>query len=285
MLLATMIAASIALAGQVEGQTMLVPDQSYASSSVGEDSCEALLTLPPLKQALRPVCMRMPPSCVVGMRKAIIIGFVGGFVKDGDRKHPEVQYAALLRANCPAGIQADVFANHHGNEAFRRILQLLDTNRDGAISAVEREQAGIIIYGHSWGASQTVTLARKLDRMGIPVLLTVQIDSVHKPGQEDTTIPPNVKNAINFYQTRGLIHGQETIRAADPNRTHIIGNFEMTYRHGEIDCANYSWMARHFNKPHHEIENDPHVWSEIALLVESQLSQATSLAQASLPSK
>jgi hypothetical protein len=106
------------------------------------------------------------------------------------------------------------------------------------------------------------------------VLLTIQLDSIAKPGQRDSTIPPNVATAVNFYQPGGILHGRSQILAADPTRTEIIGNFEMTYRNHPINCDNYPWIARTFNKPHHEIENDPRIWDQLASLIDSELSGA-----------
>ena len=39
----------------------------------------------------------------------------------------------------------------------------------------------------------------------------------------------------------------------------------MTSPGRRINCDNYPWIARHLNKPHHEIENDPLVWEQIRL--------------------
>ena len=36
---------------------------------------------------------------------------------------------------------------------------------------------------HSWGVSETVAFARELGQRGIPVLVTIQVDSIAKPGQ------------------------------------------------------------------------------------------------------
>ena len=243
--------------------------------------CEATATPTPLKDALRQACLRkrsaLPDSTV---RKAVIIGFVGGFVRRDDANHPEVQFAAYLRGRYPSDVHADVFANHEGQKALRYVLSLLDTDSDGVLTATEKEQASVIIYGHSWGASQTVTLARELGRQGIPVLLTIQVDSIAKPGQKDSTIPPNVASAINFYQPRGLLHGRSTIVAADPARTKILGNLRMTYEDRRINCDNYRWFVRVFNKPHHEIENDPRVWDQATSLIDAELSGATSTTEA-----
>ena len=54
---------------------------------------------------------------------------------------------------------------------------------------------------------------------GIPVLLTIQVDSISRIRQNDRVIPANVAQAANFYQPNGLLHGQSEIRAADPTRT------------------------------------------------------------------
>jgi hypothetical protein len=136
---------------------------------------------------------------------------------------------------------------------------------------------------HSWGAAQAVILARDLGRLGIPVSLAILVDSVHKPGHNDAVIPPNVRNFVNFYQTRGLIHGRSRIRASDPQRTNMIGNFRMAYEDRHIDCDNYPWIPRHLNRPHHEIENDPLVWEQISSIIDSDLFTGNPAVEASLP--
>jgi hypothetical protein len=150
-------------------------------------------------------------------------------------------------------------------------MRCLDRNHDGVVSNEEREQARIIIYGHSWGASETVALARKLQRSRIPVLLTIQLDIISKFGQKPTLIPTNVGKAINFYQSKGPLHGRSNIVAADSALTTILGNIQMGYVSRSVNCDNYNWFVRTFNKPHHEIENDPLVWSQVAALVDANV--------------
>ena len=210
--------------------------------------------------------------------RVIVIGFVGGFARRDDVKHPEVQFAAHLRHRYPSQVHAEVFSNHQGQNALRQVIRLLDADHDGSLTPAEKEQAKIILYGHSWGASETVAFAKELGQRGIPVVLTIQLDSIAKPGQRDSTIPPNVANAVNFYQPGGLLHGRREISAADPATTRIIGNFRMTYKNHPINCDNYPWLARTFNKPHHEIENDPRVWSQVASLIDSEMSGTKSAA-------
>jgi hypothetical protein len=217
------------------------------------------------------------------IRNAVIIGFVGGFVSRNDAKHPEVQFAAYLRDRYPT-IHAEVYGNHHGRKALKQVIGLLDTDHDGVLSSIEKQRATVILYGHSWGATETVAFDRELDKLGIPVALTVQIDTIAKPGHKASAISPNVASAINFYQTEGPLHGQPEIVAFDPTRTQILGNIRMTYENRPINCDNYSWYSRTLNKPHHEIENDFRVWDEVAALIESDLPGVPSLVPAPAPS-
>ena len=140
-----------------------------------------------------------------------MIGFLGGFAKHGDRNHPEVWFAEYLRQHYTSAIYTEVFANHEADAALREIVRLLDTNCDGRLTASERQNARIILYGHSWGASETVAFARELGKLGIPVLLTVQIDIVPKPGQNSIEIPSNVEQAVNFYQSIGLLRDRKSV--------------------------------------------------------------------------
>lgn len=219
------------------------------------------------------------PAANSPLHKVIVIGFVGGFVKHDDAKHAEVQFAAQLRDRYASAVDVKVFGNHSGQEALGYVLHLLDTNRDGVLTALERGQARIIIFGHSWGGTETVLLARALQHQHIPVLLTIQVDSIGKPGQGDISIPANVAHAVNFYQSNGLLHGRSEILAMDPERTNIIGNFHMSYKDHPINCDRFPWYSRVFTKPHIEIENDPRVWAEAASLIDAELSGAGSIAQ------
>jgi len=203
----------------------------------------------------------------------IVIGFLGGRVKKTNTIHREVQMALHLRQSHATGVYAQVFQNTHGPQAFREIQRLLDINHDGVLSLAEKQHARIILYGHSWGASETVAMAWQLEDAGIPVLLAVLVDRVPKFGSvgADVRIPANVAQAINFYQTDGLLHGRSTIQAADPAATKILGNLQLDYKTTHVPCDEYPWYARAFMGPHIEIENDPRVWDKIESLIASKL--------------
>ena len=204
----------------------------------------------------------------------IVIGFVGGFVRRDDSIHSPVQLAARLRHDYPSGVYVEVFENRRREKANAAILRLLDTNHDGTLSSEEKQSARIIIYGMSWGASESVTLARELQTEGIPVLLTIQVDSISKIRQDDALIPANVAEAANFYQPDGVLRGRPEIRAADAARTRILGNFRFDYKAHPISCPKYPWYDRFFAKPHTEIECDPLVWKQVESLIRSKLPAA-----------
>lgn len=201
----------------------------------------------------------------------IVVGFVGGFVQHDNLVHSEVQVAARIRKEYPVGVEVETFESYRVKRALRKVLRLLDANHDGTLSPEERQDARIIIYGHSWGGSAAVALARGLQKNGIPVLLTIQVDSVSKFHQNDAVIPTNVARAANFYQPYGLIHGLSNIRAADPTRTSIIGNFRFDYKSSSYDCAGYPWYDRVFVKSHTQIECDEEVWKRAESLMRSDL--------------
>jgi hypothetical protein len=215
--------------------------------------------------AAEPVSAALPSSNVV------VIGFVGGFVRQNNAIHQEVQVATHLRDDYPSGVDVRMFKNHEGRQAHQAVLQLLDADQNGTLSDHEKSSARVVLYGHSWGASEAVNLARTLEKDGVPVLLTVQVDSVSKGGEDDRLIPANVAQAINFYQANGFLHGEKEILAVDRLRTQILGNFKLDYSTKKVNCDGYPWYARLFMKPHIEIESDPKVWGQIESLIRSKL--------------
>ena len=209
--------------------------------------------------------MRIPPS--------IVIGFMGGNVASDDASRNELIVANRLRASYPEGSYIQVFANRNFEDAHKTILQLLGPTPTSGLSPEEKKRAKIVLYGHSWGASAVVTLANELKKDGIPVLLTIQVDSVQKRSQNDAIIPGNVERAVNFFQPDGMLHGRNEIRAADPEHTTILGNFRYSYKETPAECHSYPWYERVFIKSHIAIECDPVLWKRIEVLIRGSLGQ------------
>ncbi len=205
--------------------------------------------------------------------RLIVVGFMGGRVSADNFIHREASLVSNLQQRFPSTIHAAIFANRDGRAALASVLHLLDRDGNGCPTPQEKRAARIVIFGHSWGGSETIALARRLNALNVPVLLTIQVDSVQKSNQDDRTIPANVQEAINFYQSEGLLHGRSRIRADDPKRTKILGNFSSSYRRNPVSCADYPWYARAFMKPHIEIENDPEVWDKIEALIVTKVTK------------
>ena len=124
-----------------------------------------------------------------------------------------------------------------------------------------------MLFGQSWGGSAVVLLARELDRIGVPVMLTVQVDSVPKFWQNDKLIPDNVAAAVNFYQPHGLVHGSREIKAADDSKTRILGNYRFDYHLTPVRCEGYSWFDKYITPDHMQSECDPHIWTQVEILM------------------
>jgi len=209
----------------------------------------------------------------------IVIGFVGGFVNSDNQHHGPVLLAQRIRQTAPEATYVRVFENRRRKQAYDAIVSRLDINHDGVLSAQEKNLAHIILFGHSWGASAAVALARDLRRQGIPVLLTVQVDSVAKWWQNDSLIPDNVANAANFYQTEGIIHGRRQIKAIDSGKTEILGNYLVDYKKTPVHCPEASWWDRIVTPGHMQSECDPRLWSQVENLIKEHLApQPTSAA-------
>jgi hypothetical protein len=201
----------------------------------------------------------------------ILVGFAGGFVRHDSAHHGPVQLAHQIQPDLPSGSSIQVFENRHRKDAYNTILRRLDANHDGVLSSAEKSEARIILFGHSWGASAVVMLARELNRAGIPVLLTVQVDSIAKPWQSDKVIPENVVAAVNFYQPHGLLHGRERITAADDSKTQILGNYRFDYRKTPVWCPGATWFQRSFSRSHMQSQCDPSLWLQVEALMRQRI--------------
>src|ERR1700677_63377 len=218
---------------------------------------------------------------------ALVVGFVGGFVHSNDLRHSEVQITQQIQATYGDRVRVLIYENRRSAEARKMILNWFKQEKEEDRQATapektadyETRSAHIILFGHSWGASTVVSLARRLQHDGIPVSLTIQVDSVAKNGEDDSLIPANVVEAVNFYQTHGILHGRTKITAVDLSRTKILGNFRFAYEKEPAECQTYPWYDRLLFKGHTSIECDPHVWSQVEELIRTRLPAVSQPAQ------
>jgi pimeloyl-ACP methyl ester carboxylesterase len=205
----------------------------------------------------------------------LAIGFLGGYERWNDQHRSVRRLVLKLRAR--DGIFAESISNHNQNIALKLIRRSLDTNGDGELDAAERAGARVILFGQSWGGAATLNVARALDRLGIPILLTVQVDSV---GLRDKMVPPNVHAAVNFYQHDPLtIEGRSEILAADSSKTTILGNFEVKYLGRPIKLtntarsSNSSWARSTFGGSHARMELDQAIWDSVEQYINEAISR------------
>lgn len=195
----------------------------------------------------------------------LILGFLGGREPWNNQKRSVRQLALKLRAMQLPGVHVETVENRKRRLALQLIRNALDQNGDGQLDPEERQSVRLILYGQSFGGAAVVKLARELRALEVPVLLTVQVDSV---GRNDAVIPSNVSCAANLFQRNGrLIRGQPRIRAEDPQRTKILGNFQYDYRHKKIDLSRVAWWKKAFRTAHTKMDNDPEVWARVEAMI------------------
>jgi hypothetical protein len=189
----------------------------------------------------------------------LIIGFMGGRESwDNDRRGVRKLALRLRSMNLP-GVHVETVENKKRRVAVELVSRAFDLNQDGRVDERERASARVIVYGQSFGGAAVVKFARQLKKLEVPVLLTVQVDSV---GRGDKLIPSNVARAANLFQRDGLIiKGEREIRAEEPGRTMIIDNFKFTYSGKKIDLSKVSWLKRFFQTAHTKMDHDPEVWA------------------------
>ena len=195
----------------------------------------------------------------------LVIGVLGGIESWSSPRRPINVMAADLRDRNLSNVFVETVEHLHSDLALKLVVDALDQNRDGKLDRHERTSAYIILYGHSMGAATVVKLARNLQKLDVPVQLTVQVDSI---GNGDRDIPANVVHAANFYQRNGVfLRGVPEIRALDPKATTILGNFKYDYRHKKVDLSQVSPMERVVGGSHTKMEFDPAVWASVEQLI------------------
>ena len=189
----------------------------------------------------------------------LVIGFLGGFEPWNGDQFPVRKMALELRSMNLPNVYVETVENRHRKVALKLIRNAMSLDARKKKGAKAPAPVSLILYGHSLGGSAVVKVALDLKKLGIPVRMNIQIYSV---GRGDSMIPPNVARAVNFYQRNGpWIRGEPEIRAEDPQKTAILGNFKYDYKDKEIDDSALPWVARAVGGAHAKMECDPAVWS------------------------
>ena len=195
----------------------------------------------------------------------LILGFLGGRDSWSDPRPGVARLAKRLRETNEAGVAVEIAENRKRPLALQLIHNSFDRDQDGIMDAEERAAVRLVLYGQSFGGAAVIKLARELHQREIPVLLTVQVDSV---GLNDALVPPNVACAANLFQRDGiLIQGEPEVRAEEPTRTHIFGNFKYDYDDKTIELSAVPWYKKIFRVAHTKMDRDPEVWAKVEELI------------------
>jgi pimeloyl-ACP methyl ester carboxylesterase len=214
----------------------------------------------------------------------LVIGFLGGIEKWKDiNRRPVNELARRLRESGLSGVYVETAEHRHRDEVLKLIEDAAgrDPAKRGTCSPAGCRTIRIILYGHSMGAAAAVRLARELKKQGLPVALTVQVDSV---GTSDGVIPSNVSRAANLYQDDSrLLHGQTLIRAEDPSKTTILANLHYTYDEKSVDLSEASIPEQILHSRHTQMEFDPEVWERVESYILDELRRPLESAAVAAP--
>ena len=203
--------------------------------------------------------------------QTLILGFLGGRENWDDSSRGVRQLAVKIDSMNLPDVHIETLENRKRDLALELIMNSFDSNLDGYLDERERSSARLIMFGHSLGGAAVVKLSHSLRDMGIPVLLTVQIDSVGFT-YDDHVIPSNVKRAANLFQLDGwLLVGEDEIVPEDADKTEIIANLKFEYKDKDVDMSGVPWERRLLSVPHSKMDADPEVWSTVEELILSEI--------------
>ena len=192
----------------------------------------------------------------------LVIGFMGGWERWDDAHRGVRKFALRLKAKNLPGVYVETVENHRRELAVELVRKAFDRNRDGVLDESERRSARVILFGQSFGGAAVNKCSRELEALGVPVLLSVQVDSV---GRGDGLVPANVRRAVNFYQKNDpfFVRGEDDFRAANPEKTEILGNFRWNYSGKNVDLSDGHWYHKIFRNAHVKMEQDPELWDAV----------------------
>ncbi len=202
----------------------------------------------------------------------LVVGFLGGRDSWDNTEVGVGRLAARLRDSGIDRVHFEIVENKKRDLAVTLVRNSFDRNSDGHIDGLERASIGLIVYGQSFGGAAVVKFARQMEELDVPILLTIQVDSI---GIGDGVIPPNVRSAANLFQRDGwIIRGEPEIRAEDPARTRILGNFRFSYKSRQIDLTDVAWFKKIGRVAHTKMDRDPEVWDQVEQLIRDAVESA-----------
>jgi hypothetical protein len=166
--------------------------RSAATASLALVSAFLLINLTNAARGASGVPAELAPIAASQLHDAIptlVVGFVGGFVHADDVRHSEVQLARTLQEKYGDQVKVEIFKNRDAVQAHEAIVEWWNSLGGNMLPQSSTPAAGIILFGHSWGASTVVYVARELEREGIPVVLTIRLIASAKTERTTQSFP------------------------------------------------------------------------------------------------
>jgi len=167
--------------------------------------------------------------------KILYAGFVGAMESSNRKGSGVVQIRDVLRGSAYPDVCSESFIPLSWESCRNWILRQFPAHSGPFTQAEIDEAPRIILLGHSTGGWAMLKVARDLRDKGIPVELTVQLDSV---GITDYTVPRNVKRSAIFHARDFLmLLTTKNIRMEDPQQTKLVANIVVkNASHLSITC-------------------------------------------------
>lgn len=154
--------------------------------------------------------------------KIVYLGVVGALETANNGSSGLVQIRETLSQPAYQDVCAKTFSPYVWRSGLQYVLKHFPSHV-GVLTEEELERSPkVILVGHSMGGWAIISVARQLKSKGIPVELSIQVDSV---GITDQTVPKNVKAAAIFH-ARDILMFMTTkkIKAEEPSQTKLVGN-------------------------------------------------------------
>lgn len=154
--------------------------------------------------------------------KIVYLGVVGALETANNSRSGVVQIREMLNQPAHGDVCAKTFSPYSWRSGLHYVLKHFPSH-SGVLTQNELDHAPkIILVGHSMGGWAVILMARNLKSKGIPVELSIQVDSV---GITDKTVPSNVKTAAIFHARDILVFiTTKEIRAEEPRKTRLAAN-------------------------------------------------------------
>lgn len=225
----------------------------------------ALLTADSRNQAFSDFTTPLP----VAPGETLLIGIVGGWERWDNPVRSIRRTAIDVKRQRLDGVYVETVENHKLELAEELVAKAFDFDQDGKLSRAEAARARVVVFGQSLGGRAAVRLCRTLDGWGVPVPLLIVVDAY---GKDSYLIPPNVKEAANYFQREHLVlKGAPEIRAADSAHTRILENRQIRLKgRGDVQAPDDGFLKRTVLDEHLRMEYLPELWQKIEhLLIEA----------------